>query len=732
MTFGFFPYGTQSWSTDEDALPTIVTGSNEPFVVYDSNVLLDAARCNGEIPTLVGTRASDIPQYFFGPSDIYDFTKDAEYSLGLFSSVKRYGTDLSFYAKMEIYLIGSGFPTADPLGVKIGELDVTDTTNYKRFEYQYFNFFPKVTGKGRLRFVVYGGQWHISDITLQPASDFGFTPDESLSLIPVIGHQLETLTFTTEFYDLNNNLFPVKAVALPLKFDGGTIFVKGTGNRIDGALSVGPSGSGGPVLTSTGITVPSGPSGSLVFEPGMPAIYIGSGSWGQADTAFLVGSSSIGPVISVGDVLKGANNGISGSFLLEVSGTLAIDYYVPGLYTDIRTILADISGSSSLFLQQQIAYSASLLSASLIALSASLAQALFTSSVVNDVNKIQLPTSTKTQDGLYLESGSMGFYDMAHNNYSVVINADGSFRFSDRSSWTGDPNDPYRWMVGFNDGAFVVRTANLLLDTPGLQLFGGSSNNPVNNALKMGISASNMTFASGSGFYADGAGNVRFGDGIAAGEFFSFTPGVGNGQGSLIISSSNFFLQAGSGSNFVKLNAFELVLGNEANVTSFPPQPTFVGSYLNSLGQFWVGNSSQYMRWDGAQLTFTGNLSGSSGTFSGDITGATGTFSGTVASSNFISPTARFWQSIRVGFLTNGFIEFEGNSAFLTFGVCSTLTAMPYTAPLGKGLSVTGMLYTQDISAGNILSNGYQVTMVESGPVPTPADIRPAGMIRLV
>jgi hypothetical protein len=727
MTFAFFPFGYQSWSTDEDSLP-LVTGSYQPFVIYDANVLLDAARCQGTVPDLVATQASDVPKYFFGPSSSFDFIKDAEYSLGLYASLRKYGSNLAFESRMEIYLVGTAFPTDNPLGIKIGEYVLNDAFNYHRYQYQYFNFFPKVSGQGYLRFVVYGGQWHISDLTLQPASEFGFTPNESLHLIPVINHKFETLTFKTEFYDLDNNLFPATAVTTPLKFDGGTIFIKGPGNRVDGTISVGPSGSNGPVITSTGFNAPSGPSGSLVYEPGMPAIYIGSGSFGQADTAFLVGSSSIGPVISVGNVLKGANDGPSGSFLLEVSGTLAIAYYAPDVYTDIRTVLTGFSGSSA-YIQFLIAYSMSLFSQSMVALSSSLVQSFYTSSIVNDVNKIKLPTSVKSEDGLYLESSSMGFYDKAHDNYSVVINADGSFRFADKSSWTGDVNDPYARMVGFANGAFVVRTRNLLLDTPGLQIFGGDSVAPASNAIKMGISASSMNFTTGQGFYADGAGNVRFGDSLAQGEFFSFTPGVGNGPGSLIISSSNFFLQAGSGSANLKLNAFQFIMGNTPNVPSVPPGNGFSGVYMDVNGNFFTGNDTNYMKWDGSTLKVAGSLSGS------DITGTSGTFTGTVAATRFTAATAQFRQNIELGGLTvvGTSLSFQDIATFVTPGKVSILQSMPYTSPRGKGLYINNTLYLDllDVS-GNIYSNGYQVPMFETGSLPTGFDIRPRGMIRFV
>jgi hypothetical protein len=619
-----------------------VAGPDDLLLIYDSKVLLDAARPYGTIPAVLYNQAFTSPQVFFGPKTPFTVTGGAEYSVS-FNAVCRKGVP-GFVAKMEVYVVGPAMPSTSQLGELLATYELGTDSVYRIFETDTFNFTAQHSDNLYLRFVVYGGQWHISDVSFKPAFEYGFTPDSVNFLIPVNGRKSELLQFRTELYDVNNTLVPVVIETPPVFFDGGNAMIKGPGNRMDGELVISPSGSAGATITTRGYYDKTG-----VFQPGSTAIFIGAGVHASASTPFLVASSSNGPVFSLGDRLIAENSGSGAGkkFVVTVSGTLLVQDVSTGRFIDVRTLVSSASSVSSLYAIEtatnalvssslNLAFSSSFLSSSqaatssslaqgfvatsaslasttistsaslaqnlvltsaslagtvlelsqsfvqlnlsnsgsiavqlaamsqslatqdainltsltssiinasaslssaasaasaslataIIAQSASLAQYIVATDVVDSVNKIKLPTSVKVQDGLYLESSSMGFYNLAQAQYPVVINAAGQFRFADSSSYVGGA-DPYTNVVGFANGSFLVRTPKLLLQTPNLQLIGNDTASASANVLKMGPGAANITFVSGAGFYGDGQGNLRVGSDTSGSEYLQFGPSSG-------------------------------------------------------------------------------------------------------------------------------------------------------------------------------------------------------------
>jgi hypothetical protein len=590
--FSFIPFSADAFSS---------TGADELRLIYDSNVLIDAARPFGGIATTLSNQLFDDPQIFFGPEDPIEFVKDVEYTLSL--SVSGRTVDIGVGGLLEIYLVGPAFPTSNPLGQLITSYELDSDTLYKPFGKLEWNFTAPHDGLAYLRFVVYGGQWHTNDISIKPASERGFTPDEVEFVVPVNGHKNELLKFNIQLFDGNNILVPITLETEPTPFDGGNFVIKGDKNRIDGELVVAPSGSEGAVITSRGFRNRTG-----TFIPGSTAIYIGSGQHGNVNTPFLVASGSVGPVFSLGDRVIAENSG--SEYVVTISGTLLVQNRSTSRFEDVRDVVSGSSNLSALYAIETatnslvssslyLNYSGSIFSASIAAVSTSLAQSSQSAQIVNDVNQIILPTSIKVASGLYLESASIGFYNAAQSQYPVVINSLGQFRFADSSSYVGG-SDPYTRVVGFANGSFLVRTDKLMLETPNLQLIGNNTASAAINSLKMGNGASGITLTNKRGFYADGDGNFRVGTDSTGSNYIMF-----DSNNALFISSSNFFLNAGSGANRLQLNPFQLILGNSISPGTWPfpyNSSTFKGLYADNAGQIFVGDATQNFVQFGGQV----------------------------------------------------------------------------------------------------------------------------------
>lgn len=154
----------------------------------------------------------------FYSADTIEFTKFTEYQLDftplLSSSIG--------YAKIEIYGSGSAFVDSDVStnnGKLIGSIETTK--QFTRFDKQQINFTPDDNGYGNLVFLVKGGDWQISNVSLRAAQESAFSPNE-ITLIANVPTRInnETFDFRVELYDINNNYIPVK-IEKTYTFTGG-------------------------------------------------------------------------------------------------------------------------------------------------------------------------------------------------------------------------------------------------------------------------------------------------------------------------------------------------------------------------------------------------------------------------------------------------------------------------------------------------------------------------------
>ncbi len=131
-------------------------------------------------------------------------------------------------SKVDIYLIGvEGTKVIDnnPLGQKIGTLTLPSGAETYWYQDQQLNFTPQLAAAGNvgIRFVVSNGFWYFSEISLKPASDRLFAPDEAQILVPNTEYYNELLQHKIEFFDINSNSTDIAIESIPTFFTGSNI-----------------------------------------------------------------------------------------------------------------------------------------------------------------------------------------------------------------------------------------------------------------------------------------------------------------------------------------------------------------------------------------------------------------------------------------------------------------------------------------------------------------------------
>ena len=169
-----------------------------------------------------------------------------------------------------------------------------------------------------MRFIVYGGFWNFSYISLKVAEEPFFSPDEITALIPNELRYNELLTFRAEYLDINNNSVGVETIANPLHFVGARKYV---------LLSEYTTGSSGTVGPGTPNYIAKfGPSGSTVVDSNIVnPIALPSGSeWLRATSP----SSSAWTPLTL-DVYTGVSGSGTTTYTGSFTGSFSGSFYPP-------------------------------------------------------------------------------------------------------------------------------------------------------------------------------------------------------------------------------------------------------------------------------------------------------------------------------------------------------------------------------------------------------------------
>lgn len=307
-------------------------GSGDVTASYNSTTLIDSVTITGGGTGSLYSSGSSVPSLWTGINKDLEFDADAEYTFQ--ADIVCVKTNPNFDARMDVRLFGPNFAggQGNQLGYLISSLTAPSGQNRRTFQNFTVNFTAPVADIAKLRFAVYGGQWFISKAKIVSARESGFNPDQISVFSPVINRRFERLQFKAELYDANSNLVPLLIETDPIYFDGGNLVFRGNDTRIDGILTVAPSGSG-PTLTTKGIFDLNGnfvEGQAIAIGPSIPRVK-------NRNTAFFAGTSSNGPEISVGDKLYGYYDQAQNEFILQIEGTVLVGS--GSNFLDIRSLI---------------------------------------------------------------------------------------------------------------------------------------------------------------------------------------------------------------------------------------------------------------------------------------------------------------------------------------------------------------------------------------------------------
>lgn len=169
--------------------------------------------------------------YFIGNKRFITLFPTTEYTLQFDAVYKKQSGSINLIGvepKVDIYIIGTSnnkIIDNNPLGQKIGTLTVVPGTEVQWYQDTSFNFNPALSTGGEVgvRFVISNGFWYFSEISLKPASDKLFAPDEIQFLVPNSEYYNEILQYKVEFFDINNNSTDVAVISQPVFFTGSVI-----------------------------------------------------------------------------------------------------------------------------------------------------------------------------------------------------------------------------------------------------------------------------------------------------------------------------------------------------------------------------------------------------------------------------------------------------------------------------------------------------------------------------
>lgn len=102
------------------------------------------------------------------------------------------------------------------------------------------SFTPDLDSDAHIVFAVVRGKWYISDVSLEGATDYGFTPNHTFIEFPIQSLQADdVLDFKFEFYNTSNDLANITVTTQSMDFVGSNLFIDGNGNQLSGSVAVG-------------------------------------------------------------------------------------------------------------------------------------------------------------------------------------------------------------------------------------------------------------------------------------------------------------------------------------------------------------------------------------------------------------------------------------------------------------------------------------------------------------
>ena len=181
-------------------------------------------------------------------------------------------------ARMSVFLSGSaieldnthngmfGQSQNDPFfGKYLGSL-VVDGSSEKDFGVVKVDYEGKTAGDSVIKFRVEAGEFYLSDISIRPATETGFSPDLFTFEVPMPDGEArpDTFEFLAEFYDVNSNTADAIAFTTGSQFSGSNMVITGTDNVMESNLFIGgESTASGMHLGGVSSQLPEGGPGAV-------------------------------------------------------------------------------------------------------------------------------------------------------------------------------------------------------------------------------------------------------------------------------------------------------------------------------------------------------------------------------------------------------------------------------------------------------------------------------------
>ena len=132
--------------------------------------------------------------------------------------------------------------TDEPVVLQLDE-DINGIQNFETIEHTFrpkFNLDKVVNTDTVLQIRAESGEWFISDLSLRPAMDTGFSPDEFDLKVPIPRSiRPDRFDFLVEYFDINNNVAETVTILQDVPISGSALVIDGDGNLLTGSLFMG-------------------------------------------------------------------------------------------------------------------------------------------------------------------------------------------------------------------------------------------------------------------------------------------------------------------------------------------------------------------------------------------------------------------------------------------------------------------------------------------------------------
>ena len=162
------------------------------------------------------------------------------------------GSNLSSDNKLKIQTSGSFGHTitnidGKQVGLQIDETNKPKTDEFISFGYIGHTFTPKfkldktTNTDSILQFRIEAGEWIISDVSLRPATDTGFSPDEFEVRVPIPPNtqRPDNFDFLIEYFDIDGNTAETVTFMNNIPISGSALVIEGQDNMLSGSLFLG-------------------------------------------------------------------------------------------------------------------------------------------------------------------------------------------------------------------------------------------------------------------------------------------------------------------------------------------------------------------------------------------------------------------------------------------------------------------------------------------------------------